>query len=84
MPSQLVTTDDSLVREVVSSELLQTHLNLDYVHRGVVEGVSPSLLSSLGVQSLTTQHLMDIGGVIVDRLQAMDTDGKSMNLMSTH
>ena len=70
MPSQLVTSRDPLVRTLVSGALLREHLSLDYLHHGVAEVLNPALMASLGVQVLTTQHLMELGKVIVDRLHA--------------
>ena len=76
LPSQLVINKDPLASEVVTGELLQEHLSLDYLHSGLVEAISANLLVSLGVQSLTTQHLLDVGRVLVDRLSSMDTDSE--------
>ena len=52
---------DALVREVVSPELLERHLGLHYVHGEVAGRLSPLLMSSLGVESITSDHLLHVG-----------------------
>lgn len=56
---------DSLVREVISPELLERHLGLHYVHRDVVAMLSPLLTRSLGVESITSDHLIQVGRSLV-------------------
>jgi hypothetical protein len=76
LPSQLIVTSDSLVREVVSSTALLRCLNLDYLHSGVAAFLSSQMMHSLGVQTLNTQHLLEIGKHIVAELHsAEDNDG---------
>ncbi|KAK3086464.1 hypothetical protein FSP39_018803 [Pinctada imbricata] len=61
IPSQTVTVHDPLVLEVVTPELLKSTLNLHYLHRDVAAILNPSLTQSLGIECLTTDHLMLIG-----------------------
>lgn len=61
LPSQTVMVKDSLVREVVSPDLLERHLGLYYVHKEAVDMMSPELARSLGVESLTSDHLVQMG-----------------------
>jgi len=76
MPSQLVLTKDPLVRDVITSSLLRETLGLDFLHKDVASMLNPSLMQSLGVQVLTTSHLVEIGKVIVTRLNTPIGPGK--------
>jgi len=72
LPSQLIIASDPLIRDVVSSSVLRRHLNYDYLHRDVTSSLNHQLLTSLGVQTLSTQHLLEIGKTIVAQLQPSD------------
>jgi len=72
LPSQLVVASDPLVREVVSSSVLRRHLDYDYLHRTIATTLNHQLVTSLGVQTLTTQHLLEIGKTIIAQLQPAD------------
>lgn len=61
IPSQTVMVQDSLVRDVISPDLLHQHLGLFYLHRDAVALLSPSLARSLGVEAITSEHLLQIG-----------------------
>ncbi|RUS70891.1 hypothetical protein EGW08_021345 [Elysia chlorotica] len=64
LPSQCVFVRDSLVQEVVSSELLRHHLGLHYLHPELSSVLDQPLADVLGVQGLNTSHLLEIGGFI--------------------
>lgn len=70
-----------MVREVVSGALLHQCLNLDYLHSGVAALLNSQMMRSLGVQTLNTQHLLEVGKQIVARLPGMDdiSDGMLCN-----
>ena len=72
LPSQLVIASDPLVREVVSSSMLRRHFDYDYLHRTVATTLNRQLVTSLGVQTLTTQQLLEIGKTIIAQLQPAD------------
>jgi len=72
LPSQLIIVSDPLVRDVVSSTVLRRHLDYDYLHRDVASKLNHQLLTSLGVQTLSTQHLLEIGKTVVAQLQPAD------------
>jgi len=72
LPSQLIMTSDPLIRDVVSSTVLRQELNYDYLHRTVAATLNHQLLTSLGVQTLRTEHLLEIGKTIVAQLQPAD------------
>ncbi|CAL1544092.1 unnamed protein product [Lymnaea stagnalis] len=61
MPSKTVVTHDSLVLEIVSPELLQRHLDLHYLHPDVAAVLNEPLTQALGIESVTTEHLLHIG-----------------------
>jgi len=72
LPSQLIITPSQLVRDVVSSALLRRHFDYDYLHRDVAATLNRQLVTSLGVQTLSTEHLLEIGKTIVAQLQPAD------------
>ena len=72
MPSQLVLTRDALMKDVVTSDVLQQHLGLSYLHSGVAASLSPSLRQALDIHTLHADHLIQVGKIILT-----DTDGKS-------
>lgn len=65
VPSQTVTVRDSLIREVITPEMLRKHLNLFYVHRDLAESLNTTLTQCLGIECLTMDHLMQIGKALV-------------------
>ncbi|XP_076448916.1 LOW QUALITY PROTEIN: uncharacterized protein LOC143285481 [Babylonia areolata] len=65
LPSQTVMVQDALVHEVISPELLEHHLGLYYVHREVAAMLSSALTRSLGVESITSEHLVQVGRSLV-------------------
>ena len=67
MPFKLLLSGDPLVREVIPADDLQQHLNMSYLHGEVTSRVSHSLLTSLGVQVLTTNHLLEFARMTVLR-----------------
>ena len=82
MPSKLVICKDSLVRDIVKSELLQQQLSLDYLHPEVVSRLNGSLISTLGVQTLTTQHLLDLGKTTIAQLVNDQASGPGQSAMT--
>ena len=65
MPSQMVRVRDPLVREVITPDLLQQHLNLFYLHGDVAAILNPALTDCLGIDSLTSAHLFQIGKAMI-------------------
>ncbi|XP_050398302.1 uncharacterized protein LOC126816138 isoform X1 [Patella vulgata] len=61
IPSQTVIVQDSLLREVISPDLLLKHLNLHYLCKDVAAMLTPSLAQNLGVEFIRTEHLLQIG-----------------------
>jgi len=81
LPSQLIIVSDPLVRDVVSSAVLRRHLDYDYLHRDVASKLNHQLLTSLGVQTLSTQHLLEIGKTVVAQLQPADGNGLVLTIV---
>ena len=65
IPSQTVRVRDPLVRSVITPELLQKHLNLHYLHPDVASMLNPTLISCLGIETLTSEHLFHLGKALV-------------------
>ena len=59
MPSSVVLSDHA-ISEVIPPSLLEKHLNLHYVHRGMQSAVNADLLCALGVKRITLDNLLDI------------------------
>lgn len=66
------------MREVVSGSVLHQCLNMDYLHSGVASFLNSQMMRSLGVQTLNTQHLLEVGKTIVARLSSDDNDGNML------
>ena len=69
IPSQLVICNDALIRAVVTSSMLRHHLGFDYLHHDVASSVNSNMLQILGVQTITTQHLIEVGKSIFEDLK---------------
>ena len=59
MPSSVVLSDHA-ISEVIPPSLLEKHLNLHYMHRGMQSAVNADLLCALGVKRITLDNLLDI------------------------
>lgn len=75
MPSKTVMSRDSLVLEVVSPELLQRHLDLHYLHPEVTDALDEPLTKALGIESITTEHLLHIGRSIGQGWDSAENSG---------
>ncbi|KAK3603430.1 hypothetical protein CHS0354_009413 [Potamilus streckersoni] len=68
IPSQTVRVRDPLVHKVITPELLQKHLSLYYLHVDVASMLNPTLTQCLGIEILTTEHLIHLGKATVQDL----------------
>ena len=59
-PSEVVDCKDPVIREVMTNDVLQTHLNMYYLHSDLKGAVTSQLLSSLGVQKLMPNQVIDV------------------------
>ena len=53
--------DLRMVRTLVSPALLEKHLGLYYLHSGIASAINPALRTRLGIESLSSSHLIEIG-----------------------
>jgi len=60
LPSQLIVSNDAQLQDVIPSSVLRDKLGLDYLHPDVADIMSPTLITSLGVQKISLQHLIEI------------------------
>ena len=61
LPSEAIFCEDSIIQELITSTLLEEHLGLRYLHPEIVPALNPALRSRLGIETLSSKHLMDIG-----------------------
>ncbi|BFZ19889.1 hypothetical protein BsWGS_22929 [Bradybaena similaris] len=61
MPSKTVIAKDSLVLEIISPESLQQFLGLYYLHPDVAAALDDPLIQALGIETVTTEHLLHVG-----------------------
>ncbi len=52
LPSQVAVCHDAVIRDVIGEDELERHLSLSYLHPGLSNAPSPSLLNHLGVRYL--------------------------------
>ena len=66
-PSQLLFVKEKFkfIREHIPQALLQTSLNLSYLHSSLLPFVNPALQLQLGIGNITVDHLMEIAQVIM-------------------
>ncbi|KAH3734109.1 hypothetical protein DPMN_040549, partial [Dreissena polymorpha] len=69
LPSQTVQVRDPLVRTVVTPSLLATHLNLFYLNHEVAAMLNPALTACLGIETLTSEHLFQLGKALVVHME---------------
>ena len=63
------------MRDVITPELLEHHLGLGYLHEKVAREMNPQLVQSLGIQSLSPQHLLEVGRALVTSLKNYTVEG---------
>ncbi|KAL4234329.1 hypothetical protein ACF0H5_005980 [Mactra antiquata] len=68
IPSHTVRVRDPLIRNVITEDLLKLHLNLFYLHGDVAAILNPALTSDLGVETLTSDHLFQLGKALVSKI----------------
>ncbi|XP_067914661.1 uncharacterized protein wu:fj29h11 isoform X3 [Heterodontus francisci] len=60
LPSQTAITQDNLVQEVITPEMLQKHLNLAYLSPVLQSALNPALVSALGVHKLSSADIIAV------------------------
>lgn len=61
LPCKAVFCEDRTIQELVTSALLEEHLGLSYLHPEMVPALNPTLRSRLGIETLSSKHLIEIG-----------------------
>ena len=61
LPTEAIFSDDSMIQELITPALLKEHLGLSYLHPEIVPALNPTLRFRLGIETLSSKHLMDIG-----------------------
>ena len=61
LPSVAIFSEDSMIQELITPALLKEHLGLSYLHPEIVPALNPTLRFRLGIETLSSKHLMDIG-----------------------
>ncbi|KAL3859496.1 hypothetical protein ACJMK2_009715 [Sinanodonta woodiana] len=80
IPSQTVRVRDKLVHRVITPELLQKHLNLYYLHSDVAAMLNPTLTQCLGIEMLSTEHLIEIGKTMIQNIEGVCGDEDILNI----
>ncbi|XP_015211657.2 uncharacterized protein [Lepisosteus oculatus] len=68
LPSQIAVSQDVLIQEVISPELLQRHLNLSYLHPALQSALPHSLITALGVHRLRGSDITAITSAMAQEL----------------
>lgn len=61
LPCKAVFCEDRTIQELVTSALLEEHLGLSYLHPEMAPALNPTLRSRLGIETLSSKHLIEIG-----------------------
>lgn len=68
-PSQVVVAEDYLVEELISDEILNRYLNKYYLHPDLRLFLHAPLRRTLGIETVSCQHLIDIGKTIASEIE---------------
>lgn len=71
LPCQAIVCEDSVIQELIPSILLEEHLGLSYLHPEMVPVLHPTLRSRLGIETLSLEHLIEIGKAEVKKASAV-------------
>ena len=61
LPCKAIFCQDPSTRELITPTLLEEHLGLRYLHPDITPALNPTLRSRLGIETLSSKHLLDIG-----------------------
>ncbi|XP_068725664.1 uncharacterized protein [Montipora capricornis] len=70
LPSRAIFCQDSTTQDLVTPALLKEHLGLCYLHSGIAKALNPTLRSRLGIETLSSKHLLEIAKEEVKKLSA--------------
>ncbi|XP_055892730.1 uncharacterized protein LOC106068793 isoform X2 [Biomphalaria glabrata] len=74
MPSKTVICHDTLVLDIVSPQVLHQYLDLNYLHPDIAAflKLNEPLTKALGIESVTTEHLLHIGSSLAQYWDGAD------------
>lgn len=61
LPCKAIFCQDCTTQELITPALLEEHLGLSYLHPKMASALNPSLRSRLGIETLSSKHLIEIG-----------------------
>ena len=75
LPCKAIFCQDSTTQDLITPALLEEHLGLHYLHSDIAPALNPTLRSRLGIETLSSKHLIEIGKAEVKRFSAAVPDG---------
>lgn len=76
LPSQAIFCQDCTTRDLITPALLEEHLGLRYMHSEIAQSLNPTLRSRLGIETLSSKHLLEIAKAEVKKF-AVETDASA-------
>lgn len=70
LPCKAVYCEDRTTQQLITPTLFQEHLGLSYLHPVMVPALNPTLRSRLGIETLSSKHLIEIGKAEVKKASA--------------
>ena len=82
LPSQTIFCQDSTTRDLITPTLLEEHLGLRYIHSEIAQSLNPTLRSRLGIETLSSKHLLEIAKAEVKKfaVSASENDEQSADV----
>ncbi|XP_068715873.1 uncharacterized protein [Montipora foliosa] len=76
LPSQAIFCQACTTRDLITPALLEEHLGLRYMHSEIAQSLNPTLRSRLGIETLSSKHLLEIAKAEVKTF-AVETDASA-------
>ena len=70
IPCKAVYCEERTTQELITPALLREHLDLSYLHPEMVPALNPTLRSRLGIETLSSKHMIEIGKAEVKKASA--------------
>lgn len=70
LPCKAIVCEDRTMQQLITPALLLEHLGLSYLHPEMVPALNPTLRSRLGIETLSSKHLIEIGKAEVKKASA--------------
>ena len=68
LPCKTIFCQDSTTQQLITPALLEEHLGLQYLHPDIALALNPTLRSRLGIETLSSKHLIEIGKAEVKKI----------------